>query len=112
MASTVINFLPINLISLLCGLKLGVAGNYLIHFTTFHSILFLTRRNKIRFNEFGGTVHERPVQDLAFAVARFVRTGGSFINYYMVLTSSNFSSHHGFNFFKSKFYWHNLLESE
>ncbi|KAG6431219.1 hypothetical protein SASPL_109296 [Salvia splendens] len=28
------------------------------------------------FNEFGGMVHERPVQDLAFAVARFVRTGG------------------------------------
>ena len=85
-----INLLPTNLISLLCGLKLGVAGNYLIHFTTCLSFLFLIRRNKIRFNEFGGTVHERPVQDLAFAVARFVRSGGSFINYYMVLTLVNF----------------------
>lgn len=36
------------------------------------------------FTEFGGTLHERPVQDLAFAVARFIQKGGSFINYYMV----------------------------
>lgn len=44
----------------------------------------------IRFNEFGGTIHQRPVQDLAFAVARFVQKGGSFINYYMVsLTKKN-----------------------
>ncbi|XP_047949824.1 beta-galactosidase 5-like isoform X1 [Salvia hispanica] len=42
------------------------------------------------FNEFGGTVHERPVQDLAFAVARFVRSGGSFINYYMYHGGTNF----------------------
>lgn len=59
--------------------------------------MFLMRKNMIRFNEFGGTIHERPVQDLAFAVARFVRTGGSFINYYMV-SLSNFSSHHGLIF--------------
>lgn len=38
-----------------------------------------------RFTEFGGTVHERPVEDLAFAVARFIQKGGSFINYYMVI---------------------------
>lgn len=37
-----------------------------------------------RFTEFGGTVHHRPVEDLAFAVARFIQKGGSFINYYMV----------------------------
>ncbi|KAK9164253.1 hypothetical protein Syun_005155 [Stephania yunnanensis] len=35
------------------------------------------------FNEFGGAIHQRPVQDLAFAVARFIQKGGSFINYYM-----------------------------
>lgn len=38
----------------------------------------------IRFTEFGGPIHQRPVQDLAFAVARFIQKGGSFINYYMV----------------------------
>ncbi|KAL3639127.1 Beta-galactosidase 3 [Castilleja foliolosa] len=27
------------------------------------------------FNEFGGTLHQRPVQDLAFAVARFIQKG-------------------------------------
>jgi hypothetical protein len=37
-----------------------------------------------RFTEFGGTIRQRPVEDLAFAVARFVQKGGSFINYYMV----------------------------
>ncbi|KAG6767877.1 hypothetical protein POTOM_026766 [Populus tomentosa] len=36
------------------------------------------------FSEFGGTIHQRPVQDLAFAVAKFIQKGGSFINYYMV----------------------------
>lgn len=38
----------------------------------------------IRFNEFGGPIHQRPVQDLAFAVARFIQKGGSYVNYYMV----------------------------
>ncbi|KAJ4966033.1 hypothetical protein NE237_017882 [Protea cynaroides] len=42
------------------------------------------------FTEFGGTVHHRPVQDLAFAVARFIRNGGSFINYYMYHGGTNF----------------------
>lgn len=37
-----------------------------------------------RFTEFGGPVYERPVQDLAFGVARFIQKGGSFFNYYMV----------------------------
>ncbi|KAJ0040842.1 hypothetical protein Pint_28372 [Pistacia integerrima] len=36
------------------------------------------------FSEFGGPNHQRPVQDLAYAVARFIQKGGSFINYYMV----------------------------
>ncbi|XP_023543829.1 beta-galactosidase 3-like [Cucurbita pepo subsp. pepo] len=42
------------------------------------------------FNEFGGPIHHRPVQDLAFAVARFVQKGGSFINYYMYHGGTNF----------------------
>lgn len=40
--------------------------------------------NWIRFTEFGGTTRQRPVQDLAFAVARFLLNGGSYVNYYMV----------------------------
>ncbi|XP_058227870.1 beta-galactosidase 3 isoform X2 [Rhododendron vialii] len=42
------------------------------------------------FTEFGGPSHERPVQDLAFAVARFVQKGGSFFNYYMYHGGTNF----------------------
>lgn len=38
-----------------------------------------------RFTDFGGPIYKRPVQDLAFAVARFIQKGGSFVNYYMVL---------------------------
>ncbi|XP_057975801.1 beta-galactosidase 3-like [Malania oleifera] len=47
------------------------------------------------FNEFGGTKHHRPVQDLAFAVARFIQTGGSFINYYMYHGGTNFGRSSG-----------------
>ncbi|GAA0153644.1 galactosidase [Lithospermum erythrorhizon] len=42
------------------------------------------------FTEFGGPIHQRPVQDLAFAVARFIRNGGSFVNYYMYQGGTNF----------------------
>ncbi|XWS25831.1 hypothetical protein CRYUN_Cryun27aG0100900 [Craigia yunnanensis] len=42
------------------------------------------------FTEFGGTIHRRPVQDLAFAVARFIQKGGSYINYYMYHGGTNF----------------------
>ncbi|XP_057806866.1 beta-galactosidase 3-like [Salvia miltiorrhiza] len=42
------------------------------------------------FTEFGGPTHERPVQDLAFAVARFIQKGGSFLNYYMYHGGTNF----------------------
>ncbi|XP_073100943.1 beta-galactosidase 5 isoform X3 [Elaeis guineensis] len=42
------------------------------------------------FTEFGGTVRQRPVEDLAFAVARFLQKGGSFINYYMYHGGTNF----------------------
>ncbi|XP_051139103.1 beta-galactosidase 5-like [Andrographis paniculata] len=42
------------------------------------------------FTEYGGPIYQRPVQDLAFAVARFVQTGGSYINYYMFHGGTNF----------------------
>lgn len=42
------------------------------------------------FTEFGGTIHQRPVEDLAFSVARFIQKGGSFINYYMYHGGTNF----------------------
>ena len=38
----------------------------------------------VRFSEFGEPNPQRPVEDLAFSVARFIRKGGSFVNYYMV----------------------------
>ncbi|KAG2703340.1 hypothetical protein I3843_06G125600 [Carya illinoinensis] len=42
------------------------------------------------FTEFGGPIHHRPVEDLAFAVARFIQKGGSFVNYYMYHGGTNF----------------------
>ncbi|KAF7817604.1 beta-galactosidase 5-like [Senna tora] len=42
------------------------------------------------FTEFGGPNHQRPVEDLAFAVARFIQKGGSFVNYYMYHGGTNF----------------------
>ncbi|KAM7517217.1 hypothetical protein LguiA_006800 [Lonicera macranthoides] len=42
------------------------------------------------FTEYGGTIPQRPVQDLAFAVARFIQTGGSYFNYYMFHGGTNF----------------------
>ncbi|XP_073014846.1 beta-galactosidase 3 [Primulina eburnea] len=42
------------------------------------------------FTEFGGPIHQRPVQDLAFAVARFLQKGGSVVNYYMYHGGTNF----------------------
>ncbi|GMH03753.1 hypothetical protein Nepgr_005592 [Nepenthes gracilis] len=42
------------------------------------------------FTEFGGPAPSRPAEDLAFAVARFIQKGGSFINYYMYHGGTNF----------------------
>ncbi|KAL7104604.1 hypothetical protein ACP275_08G256000 [Erythranthe tilingii] len=42
------------------------------------------------FTEFGGPIHQRPVEDLAFSVAKFVQNGGSFVNYYMYHGGTNF----------------------
>lgn len=42
-----------------------------------------------RFTDFGSPNYKRPVEDLAFAVARFIQKGGSFVNYYMVCCNSD-----------------------
>ncbi|KAM7259914.1 hypothetical protein ACFE04_015655 [Oxalis oulophora] len=42
------------------------------------------------YTEFGGSVPYRPVEDLAYSVARFIQNGGSFINYYMYHGGTNF----------------------
>ncbi|KAK9102549.1 hypothetical protein Sjap_019803 [Stephania japonica] len=42
------------------------------------------------FTEFGGPVPYRPAEDLAFSVAKFIQTGGSFVNYYMYHGGTNF----------------------
>jgi hypothetical protein len=43
----------------------------------------------LRYTEFGGAVPHRPAEDMAFAVARFIQNGGSYINYYMVSNLPN-----------------------
>ncbi|GER40398.1 beta-galactosidase [Striga asiatica] len=42
------------------------------------------------FTDFGDPIHQRPVEDLAFAVAKFIQNGGSFVNYYMYHGGTNF----------------------
>ncbi|XLT01519.1 hypothetical protein HN51_050870, partial [Arachis hypogaea] len=72
MASTMMISLQINHTSLPSRLSLGVAGR-----------LFYLKTLKLVFTEFGGPIHQRPVEDLAFVVARFIQKGGSYVNYYM-----------------------------
>ncbi|WZY81181.1 hypothetical protein YC2023_027565 [Brassica napus] len=42
------------------------------------------------YTEFGGAVPYRPVEDIAYSVARFIQNGGSFVNYYMYHGGTNF----------------------
>ncbi|KAJ8645058.1 hypothetical protein MRB53_006806 [Persea americana] len=42
------------------------------------------------FTAFGGPVPYRPAEDMAFAIAKFIQRGGSFINYYMYHGGTNF----------------------
>ena len=44
-----------------------------------------------RYTGFGIPVPHRPVEDLAYGVARFIQKGGSFVNYYMVTEPSTSS---------------------
>lgn len=52
---------------------------------SFYFALTLLSILLVRFLSFGGRVPYRPVEDLAFAVARFFQRGGTFQNYYMVI---------------------------
>ncbi|KAK9081360.1 hypothetical protein Syun_031139 [Stephania yunnanensis] len=51
----------------------------------------------------GGTVPHRPVQDNAFAVARFFQRGGSFQNYYMYFGGTNFGRTSGGPFYTTSY---------
>ncbi|KAI3863190.1 hypothetical protein MKW92_044757 [Papaver armeniacum] len=42
------------------------------------------------FTGFGGAVPHRPAEDVAYSVAKFIQTGGSFMNYYMFHGGTNF----------------------
>ncbi|KAL5698727.1 Beta-galactosidase 1 [Ranunculus cassubicifolius] len=42
------------------------------------------------FTGFGTPVPHRPAEDIAFSVARFIQTGGSYMNYYMYHGGTNF----------------------
>lgn len=59
--------------------------SYIVILFNVHSPLFNhCLESMIRFTEFGGPIYQRPVEDLAFSVAKFIQNGGSFVNYYMV----------------------------
>ena len=96
---TVINSLQILRISPKCGLRTGVDGRLSIYWFQqfFIALMWLFSYSRVnlpsqfrlfypRFLSFGGASPYRPVEDLAFAVARFYQNGGTFQNYYMVLT--------------------------
>ncbi|KEH36209.1 putative beta-galactosidase [Medicago truncatula] len=55
------------------------------------------------FTDFGGPIHQRPVQDLAFAVARFIQKGGSYVNYYMYHGGTNFGRSAGGPFISTSY---------
>ncbi|KAL3828522.1 hypothetical protein ACJIZ3_017324 [Penstemon smallii] len=49
------------------------------------------------------TIPQRPVQDLAFAVAGFIQRGGSFVNYYMFHGGTNFGRTAGGHFITTSY---------
>ncbi|KAG2673872.1 hypothetical protein I3760_13G109500 [Carya illinoinensis] len=55
------------------------------------------------FLSFGGPVPYRPVEDLAFAVARFFQLGGTFQNYYMYHGGTNFGRTSGGPFISTSY---------
>jgi len=86
----------INLTSLPCGLRLGQLGNFICFLFLIQEarhLLFLFNLSPYvsplsslgcRYTGFGIPVPHRPVEDLAYGVAKFIQKGGSFVNYYMV----------------------------
>lgn len=55
------------------------------------------------FLSFGGAVPTRPVEDVAFAVARFFQRGGTFQNYYMYHGGTNFGRTSGGPFISTSY---------
>lgn len=55
------------------------------------------------FQSFGGAVPYRPVEDLAFSVARFYERGGTFQNYYMYQGGTNFGRSSGGPFISTSY---------
>ncbi|MBA0696320.1 hypothetical protein Goari_002878, partial [Gossypium aridum] len=51
------------------------------------------------YTSWGGRLPHRPVEDLAFAVARFFQRGGSLMNYYMYFGGTNFGRTSGGPFY-------------
>ncbi|KAM7252868.1 hypothetical protein ACFE04_025486 [Oxalis oulophora] len=55
------------------------------------------------YTTWGGKLPHRPVEDLAFAVARFFQRGGSFMNYYMFFGGTNFGRTSGGPFYTTTY---------
>ncbi|OMO65084.1 Glycoside hydrolase, family 35 [Corchorus olitorius] len=62
----------------------------LFGYISFLEFSFEQRMTCTRFKSFGYPIPHRPVEDLAFAIARFFETGGTFHNYYMYFGGTNF----------------------
>ena len=79
-----------------CGPRHGLAGNKTnIYYVQINNLLSTFLNFCIyypstffiytyRLLKFGGPKPYRPVEDLAFAVTRFIQNGGAYVNYYMV----------------------------
>lgn len=88
MVFTVTISLPTKISNRKCGPKHGQDGNFFVNTIPLLSHylfgLFIKKIEICRFTEFGGAVPYRPAEDLAYSVAKFIQSGGSFVNYYMV----------------------------
>lgn len=91
MVSTVMDLLQIPSPSHQCGQRIIVDGrHFLLQLFKLHK--FSKASSFCRFLSFGYPIPYRPVEDLAFAVARFFEKGGTFQNYYMVVQTCYLSS--------------------
>nr|KAJ0212760.1 hypothetical protein LSAT_V11C400179160 [Lactuca sativa] len=68
----------------------GVGGELYVKWAAETALSFNTTVPWVMFLAFGYPVPYRPVEDLAFAVARFFEKGGTFQNYYMYFGGTNF----------------------
>lgn len=90
MDTTARTSIPTNHISPKCLPNSGLDGKSDLEREFTPTLLFLLLSNFLmfrfyyRYTQFGGPVHRRPAEDIAFSVARFIQNNGSFVNYYMV----------------------------